>query len=74
MPGRCRTGYRSAAVVVPELTPDGDIKLNSGNRWHVTLSPLVFAAAEHTPMSCMRGEVAGPSHVRWLGGFVEGGV
>ncbi len=73
MPGRCRTGYRSAAAVVPELTPRGDVKLNSGNRLHATLSPLGFSVAGHLPKSGMRGEVAGPSpHVRWLGGFVQG--
>src|SRR3954454_11659342 len=30
-------------VVVPELTPRGDVKLNSDNRLHATLSPLGFA-------------------------------
>jgi 2'-5' RNA ligase len=33
---------------VPELTPHGGVKLNSGNRLHVTLSPLGFAVAGHT--------------------------
>jgi hypothetical protein len=58
---------------VPELTPHGDIKLNSGNRLHVTLSPLGFSAARHTAQvrHAWRSRRAEP-HVRSLGGFVLG--
>src|SRR3954466_13756495 len=74
MPGRCRTGYRSAAAVVPELTPRGDVKLNSGNRLHVTLSPLGFGVAGHTAQvrHALRMPPRRAPHVRWLGGFVQG--
>ena len=34
------------------------IKLNSGNRLHVTLSPLAFSVLVLLPRSGMRGEVA----------------
>jgi hypothetical protein len=33
------------SVRVPKLTSRGGIKLNSGNRLHVTLSPLAFSVA-----------------------------
>jgi hypothetical protein len=39
---------RLLSAAVPELTPRGDVKLNSGNRLHVTISPLGFAVAGHS--------------------------
>ena len=59
---------------VPELTPHGGVKLNSGNRLHVTLLPLGFAVAGHTAQvrHALRSRRAEPPRsVRWLGAFVQ---
>ena len=60
---------RLLSAAVPELTPRGDVKLNSGNRLHVTISPLDSQLPDIVPRSGMRCEVAAQSsHVRWIDG------